>query len=97
MLWVFEKVGWVIDTVNALGFDIQKPTSPVTSGAAAANMGKTYGGNTNNSTANVTMNNDIRVTAPAGTNPEQVKETFQQVSQAVFSVELKKILISSGY
>lgn len=48
-------------------------------------------------TANVSMQNEIRVTVPQGANTEAIKTSVEEAARSVFTVELKRILVDAGY
>jgi len=48
-------------------------------------------------TANVDMQNTINMTVPPGTNAEGIKTMVNEAAQAIFTIEIQKVLVDAGY
>lgn len=109
--WIVDKVNWLIGALNKIpGVDI--PMLGGDGGVAniggepqqvsnllGGDIGSAFDvGRTPSSTgATVNMENNVSVTAPAGANTEAIKGAVEQAAQAVFSVQLQKVLTDANY
>lgn len=89
MTFIFDILNKVIETINEIPF-IKNKLDPIDKDTIIQKL--TAGDTTTTKTTNINLQNQITMTGKTGT----TKQQLQQSAQAVFSIELRKLLIASG-